>query len=275
VHRGLARQSAKYFLESLGLLDVTRELRDATGSLKWLRTNAPYWVKGAPDGLPVPPLRLVRSATGTSSLDWSFHSGRRAAESISAALERHHVEIDRLRSLLDFGCSYGRVIRHWSHLNAEVHGCDCNARSIRWCRRNLRFAAFAVNGLEPPLPYSNGRFDLVYALSVFTHLPQRLLVPWMAEMRRVLAPGGHLLLTTHGEAYLSELTPDEQRRFRAGEPVVRNESAAGTNRCGVYFSEACIRNRLAEGFHVVEFLPEGARGNPHQDLVLLRKLPSN
>lgn len=269
----VSRKQLRTLLADVGLLDPARELRDSVLGFRWFKTNAPFWVRGAPDGLPVPPLRLVRSATGASSLEWAFHSGGLAASTIRGAVQRNGLDLNGFRSILDFGCGFGRVIRHWAGLRADVHGCDCNPASIRWCRRNLRFATFEVNRLDPPLTYSSRRFDFVYALSVLTHLPKPLLKPWMAELGRVLIPGGYLLLTTHGAAYLPQLTLEEQQQFHAGLPVVRNEDVAGTNRCGVYFSEAYIRATLAEGFRVVDFVPEGALGNPHQDLVLLQKTP--
>ena len=40
---------------------------------------------------------------------------------------------------------------------------------------------------------------------------------------------------------------------------------------GVYCSEDYIRETLSDGFNLVDFIPRGAAGNPHQDLVLLRR----
>ncbi|MNC85069.1 hypothetical protein D3C83_06440 [compost metagenome] len=197
--------------------------------------------------------------------------GRRAAESISALLERNGMPIPRARRILDFGCGCGRVVRHWQDLASDVHGCDYNRGAIRWCRQHLRFATFAVNGLTPPLPYPSEHFDLVYALSVFTHLPEPLLVDWMREMDRVLVPGGLLIASTHGEACLDALDAGEQAAFRTGQAVVKDEGSAGTNRCGVYVSAGYIRSRMAGRFRVLDIVPQGARGNPPQDLTLLQK----
>jgi SAM-dependent methyltransferase len=266
-----ARRRIIGLLKALGALDAAREARDSIQSLRWFRANWLYWRRGAPDRLPIPPLRLVRLTTGTSSLAWTFEGGALAAESIRGVLEKNGVDIGRLESILDFGCGCGRVVRQWADLGAGVHGCDYNPAYLAWCRRNLPFARFERNALEPPLPYRDQQFDLVYALSVFTHLPERLLQPWMRELRRVLKPGGFLIITTHGEAYVDGMNADEQRKFHAGEVVVRGEDAAGTNRCGVYFSEQFIGSTLAEGLRVVDFVPRGARGNPHQDLMLLQK----
>jgi hypothetical protein len=94
----------------------------------------------------------------------------------------------------------------------------------------------------------------------------------MREMERVLSTDGFLIISTHGEAYLGELTPDQQAQFRAGQAVVKDHESAGTNRCGVYVSEEYIRTHLAARLRVVDFVPQGATGNPVQDLVLLQKI---
>jgi hypothetical protein len=80
------------------------------------------------------------------------------------------------------------------------------------------------------------------------------------------------LLTTHGERYLRRLNEDERERFSAGELVVRWAEVAGTNLCTTFHPPSWVRSRLvSRGFAEVEFVPEGARGNPYQDLYVLRR----
>jgi SAM-dependent methyltransferase len=265
------RESLRTLLKAAGLMDVAREARGVAGSLPWLRDNSRFWLRGAGDGLPMPPLHLVRASTGTSSLAWLVQGGTLAADSIRALLAKHGIDIRSLGSILDFGCGCGRVLRHWAGLPAEVYGADYNRGSIDWCRRRLTFARCTVNGLAPPLPYEREQFDLIYALSVFTHMPEPLMMAWMREMERVLKPGRFLIISTHGEAYVSRLTPAQQADFKAGRAVVVDQESAGTNRCGAYVSEDYVRRRLAGGFQVLDFVPQGAKGNPVQDLVLLQK----
>lgn len=93
----------------------------------------------------------------------------------------------------------------------------------------------------------------------------------MNEMKRVIGKGGYLLITTHGGNYLEQLTPTEQERFRNGQLVVRELEAAGSNYCAAFHPEEYVRTKLAEGFEVLDFIPEGAKGNPMQDVFLLRK----
>ena len=265
------RHVHRQLLQRVGLLELARETRGLISSVPWLRDNWRFWLRGALDDLPIPPLRLVRSSTGTSSLRWLFDGGVLAANSIKDLLIRNKVEIGTLGSILDFGCGCGRVTRQWARLPAAIHGCDYNREPIRWCQRNLTFGTFIANDLNPPLPFGSSQFDLVYALSVFTHLPETMSSAWLGEIRRVMKRGGWLILSTHGEAYLGDLSAEQQREFQADHAVVKHAESAGTNLCGVYFSERYLRQRFANGFNVVDFVPQGAKGNPIQDLVLLQK----
>jgi SAM-dependent methyltransferase len=232
--------------------------------------DRPYLTNGAPDGLPIPPASLRILVAATADIAWFLEIGRRAAESIRTILERNGVSLDGAVPLLDFGCGCGRVLRHFAPLGDGVYGTDFNRALVEWCRR-LPFGHYDLNSLEPPLPFPGERFGLAYALSVFTHLPEALQLPWIEELRRVLRPGGHLIFTTHGQRYSADLSTDERQRFAAGQLVVRRDDRPGSNVCGAYHPEAYVRERLARGFTVVDFVREGAAGNPHQDLWLLRK----
>lgn len=218
------------------------------------------------DGPPLPPRRLMVRVAGTADAEWFLRSGRAAYDAIAA-----HVPLDETGAVLDFGCGCGRVTRYWDDFAGTVSGSDVSGRAVDWCRSNLPFARFEVNGLAPPLAFADESFDLVYALSVFTHLPSDLQLAWRDELLRVLRPGGRLLLTTHGRSYLPRLDDDERAKFERGELVVRWEDLPGTNLCSAYHPEAYLRETLARGFTFVELEPEGALGNPTQDLVVLAR----
>jgi SAM-dependent methyltransferase len=215
---------------------------------------------------------LILRTAGTPSIEWYLSGGTRAAETIRDVLSTHGVDIYRTPSVLDFGCGAGRVVRHWSTASGQIHGCDYDAPSVDWCRRHLEFARFERNALRPPLGYPGERFTVVYAMSVFTHLPQPLQTAWMSELRRVLAPSGLLVFSTHGASYLAELDASERTAFESGALVVRAPESPGSNICGAYHPTSYVRKVLAAGFDTLGFTPEGALGNPHQDLYVFRKV---
>src|SRR4051794_4931713 len=159
----------------------------------------------APDGPPLPPRRLMVRVAMTADADWFLRSGRAAYDAIAA-----HVPLDDVESVLDFGCGCGRVTRWFDRFGGRVAGSDVSRPAIEWCRDNLGFARFEVNGLAPPLDFDDSSFDLVYALSVFTHLTEELQLAWRDELLRVLRPGGLFLLTTHGLSYVPRLDEGER-----------------------------------------------------------------
>jgi SAM-dependent methyltransferase len=214
--------------------------------------------------IPVPPRRLMVRVAGTADADWFLRSGLAAYDAIAARIGDAH-------AILDFGCGCGRVTRWFEDFGGEVAGSDVSADAIAWCRDNLAFASFVRNGIAPPLAFDDERFDLVYALSVFTHLTDELQLAWRDELRRVLRPGGRLLITTHGRSYVPRLDDEERARFERGELVVRWGDVVGSNLCSAYHPERYLRDTFADGFAFLELDPEGARGNPTQDLVLLQK----
>jgi SAM-dependent methyltransferase len=203
-----------------------------------------------------------------------LNGGALAASSIRKALRKANVRIEELDNILDFGCGSGRVIRHWRSLRStQVYGTDYNPKLVEWCREHLRFAKFSANHLNPPLAYAESQFDLVYALSVYTHLTEALQDSWIDEFSRVLKAGGHLLISTHGDAYIHRLDNHELMAYKAGRLVVKNDvTSPGKNTCSAYHPMPYVRDDLvAEKFEVIDFVPEGAKGNPRQDLYVLRK----
>ena len=120
-------------------------------------------------------------------------------------------EFESLTSILDFGCGCGRVIRHLRTRGKLVIGSDIDSEAIAWCNENLStIAKFDPNDPSPPLPYADASFDLIYAISVFTHLPEELAMPWLRELNRILRPGGLLVTSVLGGDTLFALMPDDK-----------------------------------------------------------------
>jgi SAM-dependent methyltransferase len=229
-------------------------------------------LRGAEE-FPLPPARL-RAQIGPRQADAGLFlaSGRRHADLIRELVAAGGSSVEDFNAMLDWGCGCGRIIRHWAHLpKTRVYGCDINPKLVAWCNEHLPFADVRVNDVAPPLPYPDSTFDLVYALSVLTHLPEDLQHAWVRECFRILKPGGNLLTSTMGEYYLSlkRLSDEERRSFEQGNVVVLYEGAPGTSLCSAYHPPEYVREKLAVDFDLVEFRPAVVDGR--HDIHLFRK----
>jgi SAM-dependent methyltransferase len=223
-----------------------------------------------PGGQILPPARLRVKVAGTANPEHFWDGGQKAVATLRALLASQGLAVEDCSPLLEFGCGCGRVLLHWNDI-ADVHGCDYNSELVAWCSAHLHGARVVRNDLAPPLPFGAKQFGLVYALSVFTHLPEDLAQSWMTELSRVLAPGGLLAFSTHGDHYLPILDEGERLTYLSGEPVVRFRKSAGANLCNAYHPRAYVEKTLAKDLDLLAFQPRGARGNPEQDLWLFRK----
>lgn len=258
----------KSLLERLGLLRPTFALLSRFRSVR-LAASASALPPEFDDGLPIPPAHLLIGIGGATTPAAYLHGGVVVARAIRAILEDHGISAAEATAVLDFGCGCGRVLRRLRDLApaVQLHGTDYERAPIEWCRRHLPFASFAVNQLSPPLQYADGTFGLAYSFSVFTHLPDDLQVAWSAELRRVVKPGGHAVITVHSDRESGTLSAEERRRFDAGELVVRYGSVAGSNLCAVFHPVAYIERTLAHGWDLLAIRASDAG----QTLVLLRK----
>ncbi len=198
--------------------------------------------------LPIPPAELIFLAAGSDDVSWFLKAGAWGAQSIVDILQKHGLSLADVSPILDFGCGCGRIMRYWQSLpGVDLYGTDYNPKLVNWCQVELPFAHFQTNPLCGRLDYADGKFGLIYALSVFTHLTEEQQFFWIDELARVLRPGGYLLITVHGEHYLNILPPQEQEQFRLGHLVVLSGEHAGTNICAAFHPEQYVREKLARG----------------------------
>jgi len=123
------------------------------------------------------------------------------------AVDEHHwwyrgrrrvirAELDRLAlppgaRILDAGCGSGRTLVELANYGGEVCGIELNSDAAELARaRGL--GDVQVGRLEE-LPWEDGAFDLITCLDVIEHVPDD--VTALVELRRVVAPGGWLLVT--------------------------------------------------------------------------------
>ncbi len=95
--------------------------------------------------------------------------------------EHDGLDLNKINSVLDFGCGSGRLIRHLKAIESwELAGTDISLRAIQWCQNNLSGIIFHMNNFLPPLDFANDeQYDLILAQSVFTHIPIKQQDEWL------------------------------------------------------------------------------------------------
>jgi ubiquinone/menaquinone biosynthesis C-methylase UbiE len=224
---------------------------------------------------PMPPAHL-RARIGSSTSIGSFLSiGKNAYQTIEHTLQQHNKPLDNCRTILDFGCGCGRTLLWFAQHPAalSLYGTDIDAGAIEWCRQHFDFAEFGTNRALPPSRYAAEQFDLIYTISVFTHLNEQQQFAWLQEFQRILQPGGIALITVLGRDVWQHLPPHhvatmEQKGFLfvGLEPTsdLFPQSYQTT-----YHSRDYIFTHYAAYFDILDYVPRGV--NNHQDLLVLRK----
>jgi SAM-dependent methyltransferase len=136
--------------------------------------------------------------------------------------------------------------------------------------------SFVVNDPEPPLSFAPETFDLVYALSVLTHIDHNW-AGWLLELHRVLVPGGLLVATIMSEGMCEAVS---------GEPWDEAQVGMNVYECGqpwalggpmVLHSPWWIREHWGRLFEVVDLRPRGffdltgLHGQDDHGVVVVRK----
>jgi len=226
--------------------------------------------------VPAPPAELlVKIGTFGNPLYFKL-GGLKLFGDLMEPILRHR-GIESIRRLLDWGCGCGRVTAHFlmEPVIAEVFGCDVDREAVQWCSDHLKPGKFSRIAPRPPTPYEGSIFDVAVGISVFTHLARDVQNAWLAEMARIIAPGGLFLASTHGEFAARFAFPETfTELLRDGIfSDIYDRWIDGIVPDGyypdVYQTREYTVREWSKHFEIVEYVERGA-GN-HQDLVVMRR----
>lgn len=226
----------------------------------------------------VPPARLRYRVHGTLDRESFDRLGRTIAKNIQDVLATADRNLDSFGRVLDFGCGCGRVLRYLRQASPSCiyHGTDIDPELVNWCEKNIPGVGWTNNGHNPPLPYEDGAFDLVYAISVFTHLDEAFQHAWLHELQRVTRPGATLILTVHGESLFNSLAHSDRERVRTRGFLYIKGATGRLKLDGLpdfyqttFHSKAYIRREWVEYFEILDYVERAIDG--YQDAVILRK----
>jgi SAM-dependent methyltransferase len=219
----------------------------------------------------MPPEALRLRVSGVASVASFEQVGRSVSHDILDAMATHQIALAPDARVLDFGCGCGRVFRHFApQCPGRIDGVDIDAEAIGWCQANLAAASTFHHSSEwPPLPFEDARFDLIYSVSVFTHLPETMQLAWLTELRRVAKPGAWLLLSVHAPNLMPTDVPEAADRMAEfGFAYVKGAVTDGLPDFyrTAFHAEAYIRREWGKLFQIDAVLTQGI--NRHQDLVV-------
>ncbi len=217
-------------------------------------------------GPPVPPAELVARIGGTCDdyleiglrhrrilewllpSDWSFEG----------------------KSVLDFGCGTGRTLTAFLQdgQRAEFVGCDIHVGSIAWATSELSPPfRFFVCQETPPLAQPDRRFDLVYGMSVFTHITDQW-SHWLVDLHRVMRPGALAVISVLGSVRSSRLL-GIQWDDRIGMASIDHHHGWEIGGPSALLGEWWVREHWARAFEILRF--EYADDWIAHDFVVMRK----
>lgn len=256
-------------LRNTGMIYLSDYVRYLLHKILKRKKNSDF-IKNNP-GVKLPPDYLIYESF---QLDYElyYNDGMDTAIWLIDLLKKH-IEFDRIK-VLDWGCGPGRIIRHLPIAaggGCELYGTDYNSQSIAWCTDNLDGISFNKNELEAKLPYRNEYFDVIYGLSIITHLSEKMHYEWYSELLRVLKPGGVLLLTAQGENFKVKLAPSELQDFEKGLLVVRGKVKEGHRTYSAFHPKEFLK-KLFKDVNVEEHIVRQPTGTYiPQDIWILRK----
>lgn len=100
------------------------------------------------------------------------------------------------KHVLDYGCGSGYGAARIARSAAQVTAVDVAEDAIDYARGQYQADNLEFRAINPdrPLPFPDQSFDTVLSFQVFEHVPDT--ARYLAEIRRVLRPGGRLVLVT-------------------------------------------------------------------------------
>lgn len=231
---------------------------------------------------PTPPARLRWRVHGDLDKVSYVEVGRAVAQDIQDLCASAGHNISSFTNILDFGSGCGRVIQNFrtpQFNQCNLYATDIDPDLVDWGKNNLHGIQWTINGHLPPLPFDDDVFDLIYGISVFTHLDEDFQNAWLCELQRVARPGAILILTVHGEHVINRirLLDDSYREKIREHGFAFVKLSSGRFKVDgfpdfyqtAFHTRQYVDNKWSAHFEIVDYVERGV--GDYQDAIVLRK----
>ena len=157
------------------------------------------WFFPLKSSLPLPQTENM-SRIGSQESDWFLFSGFSFVKKVETLFKRFgQMPLNGKANIVDWGCGCGRLSRHILEQRSwSLTGIDIDPVNIEWCQKNLSSKPFHLVSPDLPTKIDTQSQDILIGHSVFTHLAELDQFMWLAEINRILKPGGLALVTVMG-----------------------------------------------------------------------------
>ena len=235
------------------------------------------------DGVRIPPAWLIQAFTGAADTVDHIENGKRSADYYVDLYNQLCGNFGDVESVLDFGCGCGRVLSRMPAAgDTRYFGVDLRDDALDWLRKTMPDGTFVTGTELPPVDLDAGSLDLIYSVSVLTHLTQEQEGAWLDEWQRLLKPGGHVIATFRGEDWV------EQFAYANQKPEIRKDWAENGGFCyqkhrywegifpeyysGTYHTADYVRETWGKRFEILDIRPAAETPN-EQNTAVMRKKP--
>ena len=211
--------------------------------------------------------------TSTNPLRDYLADGWRTLAELMLLLEGVDQPLAKTASVLEFASGHGRFTRHLVKAvgPGRVTVSDVVADAVAFATQAFGVQGFASHAQPESVQWPR-RYDLVFVLSLFSHLPRSSWSRWLARLWDAVAPGGLLVFSTHGleAAHRAGVALDADGYFFAASS---ESQAIDAQEYGTAFTdEAFVRAQVAElGAAPSEWRMQPCGFWNHQDAWLLKK----
>ena len=252
------RRQERVIHEIVAQEDVSRTIHPNDHIFRWLIEDCQHSFK-----------------TKEEAMEYYFTDGRDSAIKFASLLSEFMPEPARQVDVLEFASGYGRVSRHWKNVIPNVHVtcCDIHDKAVEFLGSEFGLSAVLSNHRPERLRLA-GEYDVVFALSFFSHMPRATWSDWLEMLFGYVKNPGFLMLTTHGPASLDHglmqpglEIPDDGFWFR---PESEQKDLPVSEYGNTFVTPNFVFNEIGERLGIRNVLHRPAFWWNHQDLYVIK-----